>query len=251
VNETHEPSYYEIALTNRQVMVVFVVLLMSVIAAFLSGVWVGREEPGERTVIAQRTRPIVASVGDADGGDSEVRSLNFFTDQEPSEPTAPLAKIVEEPRKDTTLLEDVGGTPPAIVEEPAPKKPAPEKPRPSDQEVASRVASSPPPPKPQPQAERQVERRVEPPAPRPIESLPPAVADGFVVQVFSSGDQRVATGVRDKLRSSGYTAFLSPVDVNAQTMYRVRVGPYPARSEAENTASRVQRVFKYETWITR
>ena len=130
VNETHEPSYYEIALTNRQVMVVFVVLLMSVIAAFLSGVWIGRGEPRDRTLIAERVRPVAAAAStlgaDApDGtasqgaeGAGEVRSLNFFTnDKDKSdqpEPEAPLAQVVEAPRQDTTLLEDVGGrTPPA------------------------------------------------------------------------------------------------------------------------------------------
>ena len=38
----HESSYYEIALTNRQVLTIFVVLLTCLVAAFLSGVWVGR-----------------------------------------------------------------------------------------------------------------------------------------------------------------------------------------------------------------
>ncbi|HEY8021186.1 MAG TPA: hypothetical protein VIH93_08800, partial [Thermoanaerobaculia bacterium] len=38
----HEPSYYEIALTNRQVVVAFVVLLVCLLSAFFSGVWIGR-----------------------------------------------------------------------------------------------------------------------------------------------------------------------------------------------------------------
>ena len=41
-SESHEPSYYEVALTNRQVLIAFVVLLTSIVAAFLSGVWIGR-----------------------------------------------------------------------------------------------------------------------------------------------------------------------------------------------------------------
>ena len=32
----HEPSYYEIALTNRQVVVAFVILLACLLAAFFS-----------------------------------------------------------------------------------------------------------------------------------------------------------------------------------------------------------------------
>jgi len=43
VSGSHEPSYYEIALTNRQVVVAFVILLTCVVAAFFSGVWIGRE----------------------------------------------------------------------------------------------------------------------------------------------------------------------------------------------------------------
>ena len=43
MSDSHEPSYYEIALTNRQVIVAFVILLVCLIAAFFSGVWVGRE----------------------------------------------------------------------------------------------------------------------------------------------------------------------------------------------------------------
>ena len=41
--ESHEPSYYEIALTNRQVVVAFVILLVCLLSAFFSGVWIGRE----------------------------------------------------------------------------------------------------------------------------------------------------------------------------------------------------------------
>jgi hypothetical protein len=43
VAESHEPSYYEIALTNRQVMVAFALLLTCLLGAFFSGIWIGRE----------------------------------------------------------------------------------------------------------------------------------------------------------------------------------------------------------------
>ena len=54
MSHSHEPSYYEIALTNRQVLVVFVVLLVCVVAAFFSGVWIGQQD-GE---------PIIAEVAE-------------------------------------------------------------------------------------------------------------------------------------------------------------------------------------------
>jgi cell division protein FtsN len=43
----HEPSYYEVALTNRQVVIGFVALLACVFTAFLAGVWLGRDAAPE------------------------------------------------------------------------------------------------------------------------------------------------------------------------------------------------------------
>ena len=53
VSNSHEPSYYEIALTNRQVLVAFVILLCCVLAAFFAGVWIGRGSPARPAVPAQ------------------------------------------------------------------------------------------------------------------------------------------------------------------------------------------------------
>ncbi len=41
-SESRETSYYEVALTNRQVMVAFSFLLVGLLVSFLSGVWVGK-----------------------------------------------------------------------------------------------------------------------------------------------------------------------------------------------------------------
>jgi cell division septation protein DedD len=45
MSTVHEPSYYEVALTNRQVVTGFVVLLLSLVLVFFAGVWVGRTAP--------------------------------------------------------------------------------------------------------------------------------------------------------------------------------------------------------------
>ena len=41
-------GYYEIALTNRQVVVAFIILLVCLLSAFFSGVWIGREGTAAR-----------------------------------------------------------------------------------------------------------------------------------------------------------------------------------------------------------
>jgi SPOR domain len=83
---THEPSYYEIALTNRQVVVAFVILLVCVVAAFLSGVWIGRESMAR----AQQKLAMLASSNSgaqgAEAGDKEkpegqaLQEFKFFAD---------------------------------------------------------------------------------------------------------------------------------------------------------------------------
>src|SRR6202035_213669 len=78
VSEPHEPSYYEIALTNRQVVIAFVILLGCLLAAFFSGVWIGRGagDRADREQVAHATSPAPPA---AEGRSLE--ELKFFTDQ--------------------------------------------------------------------------------------------------------------------------------------------------------------------------
>ena len=73
----------------------------------------------------------------------------------------------------------------------------------------------------------------------------------MVVQVFSSPDLAQAKGIVENLKNSGYTAFLSPVQVGSQTMQRVRIGPYTDRARAQRVADDVKKKFRLDTWITR
>jgi DedD protein len=81
VGGSHEPSYYEIALTNRQVVVAFVILLTCVVAAFFSGVWIGRESAAraqERLALLGRGRAADGANLDADKGKQEGQALQEF-----------------------------------------------------------------------------------------------------------------------------------------------------------------------------
>jgi cell division septation protein DedD len=219
VSQSHEPSYYEIALTNRQVLIVFVVLLICVVAAFFSGVWVGqRDAPAAVVDLAQEgaTEPAAES---EEG--SEVKELHFFADEDAAQGDSPsLAEMADEPQPETTLLEDLGG-------------------REAEPEAA--VAAS------------------EPPAssPAPTQTAPDSAASqataasGYVIQVFSSADAVQARKLLGQLTDGGYPAFLSPVEVGSQTMMRVRIGPYSQLANAETVAERIRREFRLDTWVTR
>ncbi|HUO86684.1 MAG TPA: SPOR domain-containing protein [Thermoanaerobaculia bacterium] len=227
----HEPSYYEIALTNRQVMVAFVILLSCLLGTFFAGVWVGRSE----------AQPQTAQVGvrQADG-ERGVEELDFFaggelgtSDAEPPPRQAlpdPVSARTERESRQPEARSSEG--PPVVA--------------PGGAGQAPGQAATPDPPPPTP-------ARPEATAPAPVRRVEPAVqepAGGAVVQVFSSRDREQAERVVERLRNGGERPFLSPVEVDGQTMYRVRLGPYADRDEATRVAERVRRGYGLETWIT-
>ncbi len=215
MSDSSEQSYYEIALTNRQVLISFVVLLTCVLAAFVSGVWLGQKgsagAPEEEGQIAA-----------ADTEPSDLAQLEEFKMLSERQEDGELQEIVTEPGKGTTLGEDAG---------------------------SSKKRSSPPPPR---QASPPPPRQASPPppAPPPATSSRTPAREGFVIQVFSTRDEASAKKVLDQLRKGGYPAFLSPVQVGAQVNHRVRIGPYSSRPPAEAAAEKVKAKYKLDTWIT-
>lgn len=232
MSDTREASWYEIALTHSQIVKVFVVLLLCLVGAFFSGVWIGRDAAANVQQFDPETAE--AAVPAAAEG-REVAQLNFFTDDEvepsgaaslteESDAPAEAQPAVPEVRPGRTLVDDLS----AVEPEP---------------EAVTRLA------------EAAQAAKASPDAPVAVTREEPAVAAAddagdLVVQVFSSNDATQARRVLGRLAQGGHPAYLSPVDVGGRTMYRVRIGPYSERSMAENVADNVRRTFKLDTWIT-
>lgn len=219
MTQSHEPSYYEIALTNRQVLIVFVVLLICVVAAFFSGVWVGKRDDASPVMEMAQQDSEGAAATTEEG--SVVEELRFFSDEEAQEEASTnLADMADQPQPDTTLLEDLGGS------EPEPEAPAPAPKRQASAPAPTQQAAS-------------------------GETASATASGGYVIQVFSSADEVQARKLLGELTDGGYPAFLSPVEVGSQTMMRVRIGPYSQLANAETVAERLRRDFKLDTWVTR
>lgn len=247
MSDSHEPSYYEIALTNRQVIVAFVILLVCLIAAFFSGVWVGRENGFRAAEQMARNAP-PAEEEEKEGRNLE--ELEFFESKQKaaSPSTAPAPQPPPAAGEDSTLAEDVG------AEEPAPKPDEKETPR-ERRERRRREAE-------ERQAEREAARKqaqaATPPAapprttaPAPAEPAEPARKAGqVVIQVFSSPEKDQAERIRTQLVRGGQRAYLSPVEVAGRTMYRVRIGPFDSRGDAQKVAEQVRKGYKLDTWVT-
>ena len=215
----HEPSYYEIALTNRQVLIAFAILLVCLVAAFLAGVWVGRGD------VPPQPARLAAEAPAAAGDDGEAEPLSFFSGRPGTGGSG--ARAAEPPAgsgADTTLAEDRGQSVAAGEAE-----------RPVAPQTVEPPATAP--------------ARESRPAPPAAESAPPAAGE-VVIQVFSSHDREQAQKIVERLVAGGRDAYLSPGEIGGQTVYRVRIGPFADRAQAQRVADEVRRQFRLETWIT-
>ncbi len=85
----------------------------------------------------------------------------------------------------------------------------------------------------------------QPPAPQvPVAEPAAGPLGSWVVQVGSFSNESNAVGLRDKLRQGGFTTQVEKVRVSGKTHYRVRVGPFLERDEAEQKRNQLADKFK-------
>jgi hypothetical protein len=113
----------------------------------------------------------------------------------------------------------------------------------------------------------QLKRTPEPAAEAPPAATPPPVeparADStpdvptsgrpgsLLVQVTAVQDRGVATGLVRKLADKGYPAFLvPPASRTAPQIYKVQVGRFSDRREAEEVKRRLEKEEQFKPWIT-
>ena len=259
-SESHEPSYYEVALTNRQVLIAFVVLLTSIVTAFLSGVWIGRGGS------SSASHPPAINAAAATTAEPPLEQLTFFNGKEAGTRTAGAGgalpatpPAVHSPGARGETSPPAASAPATAAVAPTAEEKATEAMRqnldatmaanrtvPSPSTAASPTsappASAPPagsaPAKPAPVATK---------APAPAK---PAVAGKTFVQVYSSTNAARAQEIVAQLRKAGFAVVVAETPKGGGTNSRVRVGPYADRAKADAAANRLRREFRLETWVT-
>ncbi len=252
-SESHEATYYEVALTNRQVLIAFVVLLTSVVAAFLAGVWIGRGEssvahnsPGAAEPATSTLEAPLEQLTFFNGKDAGARvgkppaaaapAASGEAERAPATPRTEEAKA--EDRATETMRQNLDATMAANRTAPA----------------SAPAASGPPP------AGTRVQNKPAVPSTAPAKSVPtpaketptakPAVAGRTFVQVYSSTNGVRAKEIVAELKKAGFPVAVAESPKNGGASYRVRVGPYADRAKADAAASRLRRQFRLETWVT-
>ena len=104
----------------------------------------------------------------------------------------------------------------------------------------------------QPAPEKKVAKApVKKPDPPSVSAAPPQKnsAGDFSIQVgaFTNGTQ--AESLKQRLADKGYASFVQPPDGSKNSRWRVRVGPFSDRAEAEQTGAKLKKNEKLPTWI--
>jgi DedD protein len=202
--------YYEIQLTNKQLVFYFMAGAAGLILSFLAGVMVGRGvDPAGR--VAERTQPIAEE------------------------------KIVSEQPAATPAPADYSYPQRLESEKPAA---ALERPRPGAGAAAAATPKpTPAPPKATP-TPRPTPIQATPPMPK---ALSPK-ASGHAIQVGAFKDKASADSVMRGLRAKGLPTYVSPPAAGSGGLFTVRVGPYSTRADAEIVAARL-RAEKFKPFI--
>ncbi len=241
--------YYEIQLTNKQLVFYFMAGATGLILSFLAGVMVGRgvdAQAGEvqaaragqeeRTIVEETPRPIAPAPSPAE--------LTYAQRLESDKPDDSLARPQPTPPapSPTTVATAVppkpsaGSTSTAALQEGplAPRETAPAKPP----KKAPLAVETRPTPKPAPATARLTPKAA------------PAAAGPFTIQVGAFKDRATADTVVSRLKGKGYTAFVISPD-GSDGLFLVRVGSFAARADAERTEARLRDQEKFKPYIVK
>jgi cell division septation protein DedD len=235
--ETPDDGFHEIQLNGKQLVFLFMAATVVSVVIFLCGVLVGRDVKAERAAsnndsnvaaiepAPQPTPPPAAAPAGSDPTTAAppptVDDLSYFNRLEKQAPT----------------VEELKAPPAASYEQRAPN---------NEQRVPSHDA---PVGKPQPPSVAPAVATTAPPIAAPAPAAP--ASDGYAIQVAAPVNQGDANAMARRLSSKGYSAFVLPLTETTPMRYRVRVGKFKTKREAEAVASRLQKEEQFKPWITR
>ena len=219
---THEDGFREIQLSGKQLVFYCMAALVFIVVVFLMGVQVGRG------VLAQRGLP---GTGDAGA---------FARDAEPPPPSASVSQ---------------GSTPPVTAGEKLSYAERWASPEPPAEQLKKTEDTRPPASARAETGDRRPDREAPAPKPAPpaaAAATPPAPSgSGFEIQVGALRERELADGIVKRLVAKGYPAYVVLPAKGTPDPYRVRVGKYKDRREADTVAAKLQKEEQFKPWVVR
>jgi cell division septation protein DedD len=244
-HQAQDDGFHEIQLNGKQLVFLFMAATVVSVVIFLCGVLVGRGVPYGRGAVADAS--------------ASVPLTDTLPQQPASAPAPPAAGSDPTAAAPPTPSDDLSYFNRLEKQTPSAEHLKPEKER--NSAASARAAKEPPPPAPAPSKEpARAQATPAPATPPPTAAArtdPASVAapepsgQGFAVQIAALNVRSEADAIARRLSSKGYSAYvLSPAD-GTPAVYRVRVGKFPTRREAENIAAKLQKEEQFKPWVTR
>jgi len=218
MTSTHDDSFREIQLSGKQLVFLFMAVVVILVGTFLMGLLVGRG------VLAARGTPGTMAANEAAAEPPPPPSS-----ASPGTSTSPATAAEK-----LSYAERLGSAEPAkeqlkAAATSAPTE-APPTPKSEDPAPAPAVAAA--------------------AANAPATSTEPAGA-GFAIQVAALRERDEADTIVRRLAGKGYPAYVVTPDKGAPQVFRVRVGKFKERREADSVAARLSKEEQFKPWIVR
>jgi len=232
-----DEGFHEIQLNGKQLVFLFMFATVVLVGTFLCGVMVGRGVRAER-------------------GDQSAQTTDApATTPPPTSATPPPSA----PATPAPAGKDQSPVPPEPAENDYYKSLTAQKP--DDESLKASAKPKPEASAPPPASKAAPAAAAAAPAPEKSKPAPPAVADqsqpaavtsgGFAVQITALRDRGEADAIVKRLVTKGYPAYvLNPVP-GKPPVYRVQVGRYKNRGDADRIAGRLKKEEQFSPWVTR
>jgi cell division septation protein DedD len=248
-----DEGFHEIQLNGKQLVFLFMAATVVSVVVFLLGVMVGRN-------VRQPAAQIAASAPDSSldptaeptadpGATAQSAATGTTSDRTPlsAQESLSYAERLEAPDPAEETLAEAAAAAAAV---PAPKPAAVAAPAPDTARETARTE----PPAAAAKTAPIAAANVTPPASSPAPAVQNAsvtepAGNGWVVQVMAAVKREEAESLARRLSAKGYPAFVSVGDVKVPAKYRVRVGKYSDKREAEAVDSRLQKQEQFKTWL--
>ena len=222
--------YYEIQLTNKQLVFYFMAGASGLVLSFLAGIMVGRGvDPSAEVQAAAASVPAYED--------------KIIREEPPVAAPKTAALPAEQLTYTTTLQSDK-----LAVEGPSDAKakfsaPAPTLPPTTDRRPAPRPAASAP-----VAAPATVASHAPAAVPAVVHTSSASTSGSWAIQVAAFKDKASAQSVVGSLKKKGYAAYVDDVDSG---LFAVRVGQFPAPADAEPVKSQLRAREKYQPFLVK
>ncbi len=226
-----DEGFHEIQLNGKQLVFLFMAATVVSVVIFLCGVMVGRGVRAQQSTTAEAASELGPVAADEAPRSEPARSSAHPAPAPAGTAAASGSTPPPDPAEDSSYYDQLTKAEP---KQDAKVSPAPER----EKKVAAVAAS--------------VEKPADKPAPPPVTAAPAAVTGaGFVVQVAALRDRTEADAIVKRLAGKGYQAFVVNPVPGKPPVYKVQVGRFAERGDAEKTAARLKSQEQYSPWVTR